>query len=308
MALCRVLAEDGQGRPAVRLPGELLPQEFPGKKHLPRRFLVQVSGVYDEPALNLLRGAGLRPSPAADDIREWVAASDFTTAEGIGVLRYLEGCDPARCRSRAQSDGSGAATGARGDRSHYKRRCRNIATADSCFASIGPVPRCRSAVRSVVVAVEQSEETGDWTTLCDWEVVQRLNALMVNIGALRKQCTPPAETAAVKGALSPQRVDVVGRHRGCARRVVLGLDRLAAGRAALPSESARAGGAVCGCGDAGRSRRDTNARRACVVQRGEDFAGEAIIAHGRNGPFDSPFVARMADSLPLHAANPCVIY
>ena len=89
VALCSVLGEDGQGQPAVRLPGELLPQEFPGKTHLPRRFLVQVSGVYDEFALNLLTGAGLRPSPAADDIREWVAASDFTTAEGIGVLRYL---------------------------------------------------------------------------------------------------------------------------------------------------------------------------------------------------------------------------
>jgi hypothetical protein len=93
VALCRVLGEDGQGRAAFRLPAELLPQEFPGKKHLPRRFLVQVSGVYDESALNLLRGAGLRPSPAADDIREWVAASDFTTAEGIGVLRYLAESD-----------------------------------------------------------------------------------------------------------------------------------------------------------------------------------------------------------------------
>src|SRR5690606_39207797 len=89
LALCRVLGEDGEGQPAVRLPGELLPQEFPGKTHLPRRFLVQVGAVYDEFALNLLSGAGLRPSPTADDIREWVAASDFTTAEGIGVLRYL---------------------------------------------------------------------------------------------------------------------------------------------------------------------------------------------------------------------------
>jgi hypothetical protein len=36
--------------------------------------------------------------------------------------------------------------------------------------------------------------------------------------------------------------------------------------------------------------------RARVVQRGEDFAGEAIIADRRHGPFDPPFVARMADA------------
>jgi hypothetical protein len=56
-------------------------------------------------------------------------------------------------------------------------------------------------VRSVVVAVEQSAETGDWTILRDWELVQRLNSMMMNMSALRKVCTPSAESAAVKGAL-----------------------------------------------------------------------------------------------------------
>ncbi len=86
---CLVLGEDGQGRPVVKLPGELLATEFPGRRHLPRRFLAQVSEVYDEVALKMLRDAGLRPGPSSDDILEWVRNADFTTTEGIGILRYL---------------------------------------------------------------------------------------------------------------------------------------------------------------------------------------------------------------------------
>ena len=60
VAQCRVLGEDGQGRPAILLPGELLPRGVSGKQHLPRRFLAQLSGTYDEPALKLLEVS--RPS------------------------------------------------------------------------------------------------------------------------------------------------------------------------------------------------------------------------------------------------------
>jgi hypothetical protein len=52
-------------------------------------------------------------------------------------------------------------------------------------------------VRSAVIGAERSAETEDWTTLRDWELVQRLNALLANIGTLRKACTPSDDAAAV---------------------------------------------------------------------------------------------------------------
>ncbi len=53
-------------------------------------------------------------------------------------------------------------------------------------------------VRSAVIAVEQSLETGDWTTMRDWELVQRLNPLIANVSALRKVCTPSTESGTVR--------------------------------------------------------------------------------------------------------------
>jgi hypothetical protein len=55
-------------------------------------------------------------------------------------------------------------------------------------------------VRSVIVGAERSDETGDWTTLRDWDLVQRLNGLLANSGALRKASTPSEDSAAVEAA------------------------------------------------------------------------------------------------------------
>jgi hypothetical protein len=66
-----------------------LPGAFPGKQHLPPRFLDCVSAAYNQPTAQLLIYAGLKPSPAADDISEWVKAKDLIEEDALGILRYL---------------------------------------------------------------------------------------------------------------------------------------------------------------------------------------------------------------------------
>jgi hypothetical protein len=89
LALCRVLGEDGNGKPIKALPGELLPSEFPGVEHLPRRFLRCVSKEYDAASVSLLRCAGLPPQPSADQIREWVQSKNLRSSEAVDILKYL---------------------------------------------------------------------------------------------------------------------------------------------------------------------------------------------------------------------------
>lgn len=86
---CKVLVEGGEQSGVYLLPCELLMAAFPGKEHLPRRFLRSVSTVYDEAAVALLMYAGLRPNPAVSDIREWVQLKTFSGAEAVGILAYL---------------------------------------------------------------------------------------------------------------------------------------------------------------------------------------------------------------------------
>jgi ERCC4-related helicase len=56
-------------------------------------------------------------------------------------------------------------------------------------------------IRSVVVGVEPSDEAGQWTRLRDWEVVRRLNGVVSNINAVRKDCPPPADRGPVRVAV-----------------------------------------------------------------------------------------------------------
>jgi len=58
-----------------------------------------------------------------------------------------------------------------------------------------------SPVRSVVVAAEKSNETGEWLVLRDWQAVRRLNELARNVGVLRRSCAPPKDRLPVSGAL-----------------------------------------------------------------------------------------------------------
>jgi len=46
-----------------------------------------------------------------------------------------------------------------------------------------------------------SEETKEWTTLRDWEVVRHLNGVVQNVGAHRKSCMPPEDRVVVKTAV-----------------------------------------------------------------------------------------------------------
>ena len=89
IALCKVLVEGGEQSAVYLLPCELLMAAFPGKEHLPRRFLRSVSTVYDEAAVALLMYAGLRTNPAVSDIREWVQLKNFSGPEAVGILAYL---------------------------------------------------------------------------------------------------------------------------------------------------------------------------------------------------------------------------
>jgi hypothetical protein len=86
---CRVLAEAGDGSSVFLPPCELLAADFPGKQHLPRRFLHCVSATYREAAVKLLQLSGLRPQPLAADLIEWATAKDTTGQEAVGILRYL---------------------------------------------------------------------------------------------------------------------------------------------------------------------------------------------------------------------------
>jgi hypothetical protein len=46
-----------------------------------------------------------------------------------------------------------------------------------------------------------SEKLGQWSALRDWEVVRQLNEVVANVGALRRDYTPPEDRAAVKASL-----------------------------------------------------------------------------------------------------------
>jgi hypothetical protein len=89
IALCQVLVDRPAGNFVFLRPCELLPGAFPGKQHLPPRFLDCVSATYNQPIAQLLIFAGLKPSPSADDIIEWVKAKDLIEEDALGILRYL---------------------------------------------------------------------------------------------------------------------------------------------------------------------------------------------------------------------------
>ncbi len=56
-------------------------------------------------------------------------------------------------------------------------------------------------VRSIIIAAEKSEKTGEWTILRDWEVVRRLNEVVGNVNALRTATRPLEEQSSVKNAV-----------------------------------------------------------------------------------------------------------
>jgi hypothetical protein len=89
VALCPVLAEDGNGRSVYAVAKELLPPVFPGFRYIPRRFLRLLSTSYDEAAVRLLQSAGLNRRPSSEDIRKWVNEGSLTVAECVDLLRYL---------------------------------------------------------------------------------------------------------------------------------------------------------------------------------------------------------------------------
>ncbi len=89
VALCPVLGNDGTAHRVHAVPSELLRPEFPGFKHLPKRFISRVSVTYRKAAVDLLTRAGLRAQPSPDDLRDWLLADDVTGPECIGVLHYL---------------------------------------------------------------------------------------------------------------------------------------------------------------------------------------------------------------------------
>lgn len=66
---------------------------------------------------------------------------------------------------------------------------------------IDRVTGSEAPVRSVVVAAEMSEKTGEWTALRDWEVVRHLNETLANIGSLRRHCAPPEDRPTVKASV-----------------------------------------------------------------------------------------------------------
>ena len=59
-----------------------------------------------------------------------------------------------------------------------------------------------SPIRSMVLAAEKSQDTGDWLILRDWEAVRRLNEVVVNSNVLRMVCTPLEQSSVVKEALN----------------------------------------------------------------------------------------------------------
>lgn len=66
---------------------------------------------------------------------------------------------------------------------------------------IDRVTGSESPVRSVVVAAEMSEKSGQWTALRDWEVLRQLNEVVANIGALRRYYRSPEDRVAVKASV-----------------------------------------------------------------------------------------------------------
>lgn len=58
-----------------------------------------------------------------------------------------------------------------------------------------------SPIRSIVLAAEKSQDTGEWMILRDWETVRRLNHILVGLGPLRTACAPQEAPSLVKGAL-----------------------------------------------------------------------------------------------------------
>jgi hypothetical protein len=56
-------------------------------------------------------------------------------------------------------------------------------------------------VRSIILAAEKSETTGEWVILRDWEAVRRLNEVVGNVNALRTATKPLEEQSAVKSSV-----------------------------------------------------------------------------------------------------------
>jgi hypothetical protein len=56
-------------------------------------------------------------------------------------------------------------------------------------------------VRSAVFGVEMSQENGQWSVLRDWELVRRLNEVVVNVTALRRSYTPADGLGPIKGTV-----------------------------------------------------------------------------------------------------------
>jgi hypothetical protein len=56
-------------------------------------------------------------------------------------------------------------------------------------------------VRSIILAAEKSEKTGEWIIIRDWEAVRRLNEVVGNVNALRIATRPVEEQSSVKNSV-----------------------------------------------------------------------------------------------------------
>lgn len=88
LSKCLVLGQTSSGRTMQLLPGQLFRHKFPFCELLPARFVSIVSNQYDDYAINLLCVSGLKPGPTDNDLVTWLG-SELTTAEAIGLLKYL---------------------------------------------------------------------------------------------------------------------------------------------------------------------------------------------------------------------------
>lgn len=67
---------------------DLLPSRFPGKNHLPERFLNLLDVAYDEAAVGLLKQVGLPSRPPLETVRRWLR-SGFIANECNELLQFL---------------------------------------------------------------------------------------------------------------------------------------------------------------------------------------------------------------------------
>jgi hypothetical protein len=93
VANCNVAGIDGLGKTGSWTPRQLFPRDMADADYLPTRFLQQIDGVYSEPALALLRKAGLKTQPSSDDISVWITKGQLDSKECNGLLRYLASQD-----------------------------------------------------------------------------------------------------------------------------------------------------------------------------------------------------------------------